>query len=541
MWQCELCGRMNDDKSAYCINCGMARPASVTQKKPAKRKKKRSALPFIIAGSVVLVIALAAGGVFLAVERRYRRASEFYAAGEYEEASDAYSGIKWYRDSDELAAEAQSAPVLEDAYQLLDRGDYEGARQMVVSAGCVGGKVDLLIEETYINEAREFMSVGDYESADAALENAGDSATANSLRNEVTWVLGDAAESEPSHEEEKASQSGTLELPSLGGGLASAEEEVPTGGLVFNIGGEQAADNNSDAGIIDEAPMTNISGNQAVYSEFGSVADDRRIAAGSNHTVAVRGNGTVMSAGKNDRGQCDVSIWRNIVEVSAGSVHTVGLKKDGTVLAVGDNEYGQCNTGSWTNIVSISAGGHYTVGLKSNGTVAATGVNMYGQCNVQDWRNVVAVSAGNWHTLGVTADGRVLAAGSNGYGQCDVSEWTGIVQASAGLSHSVALKSDGTVVAAGSNEYGQCDVAGWRDIVAVKAGAAYTVGLKADGTMVITGFDENSDLSEIGTWRDIAAISVGSYHTVGIKNDGSVIAAGWDIGDACNTGSWDIR
>jgi len=33
--------------------------------------------------------------------------------------------------------------------------------------------------------------------------------------------------------------------------------------------------------------------------------------------------------------------------VAAGTEHTVGLKSDGTVVAVGDNSSGQCNVGSW--------------------------------------------------------------------------------------------------------------------------------------------------------------------------------------------------
>ena len=44
-----------------------------------------------------------------------------------------------------------------------------------------------------------------------------------------------------------------------------------------------------------------------------------------------------------DQGQCDVSSWRDIVAIAAGDNHTVGLRADGTVVAVGENRYGQCN------------------------------------------------------------------------------------------------------------------------------------------------------------------------------------------------------
>ena len=71
--------------------------------------------------------------------------------------------------------------------------------------------------------------------------------------------------------------------------------------------------------------------------------------------------------GENKYCQCDVEKWNNIVSVSAGSNHTLGLKNDGTVVAVGENNYGQCEVENWTNIISISAGYGYTVGLKNDG------------------------------------------------------------------------------------------------------------------------------------------------------------------------------
>ncbi len=46
-------------------------------------------------------------------------------------------------------------------------------------------------------------------------------------------------------------------------------------------------------------------------------------------------------------------LWEGIAErstVSAGGSYTVGLKSDGTVVAVGDNEKGQCDVSQWKNI-----------------------------------------------------------------------------------------------------------------------------------------------------------------------------------------------
>ena len=115
------------------------------------------------------------------------------------------------------------------------------------------------------------------------------------------------------------------------------------------------------------------------------------ISAGSEHTVGLKKDGTVVAVGKNYNGQCDVSGWKDIVAISAGTFYTVGLKKDGTVVAVGDNEFGQCDVSGWKwkDIVAISAGYSHTVGLKKDGTVLAVGDNSYGQCDVSGWEDIL--------------------------------------------------------------------------------------------------------------------------------------------------------
>ena len=59
------------------------------------------------------------------------------------------------------------------------------------------------------------------------------------------------------------------------------------------------------------------------------------VAADRQNTIGLKVDGTVVAAGDNDNGQCNVSSWRDIVAVAAGVYHTVGLKADGTVVAVG--------------------------------------------------------------------------------------------------------------------------------------------------------------------------------------------------------------
>lgn len=79
------------------------------------------------------------------------------------------------------------------------------------------------------------------------------------------------------------------------------------------------------------------------------------VAAGEEHMVALRADGSVIATGCNTKGQCNVSQWRNIVAVAVSDTTTIGLRKDGTVIATGDNDYGQCRVNGWHLFPEIGA------------------------------------------------------------------------------------------------------------------------------------------------------------------------------------------
>ena len=263
------------------------------------------------------------------------------------------------------------------------------------------------------------------------------------------------------------------------------------------------------------------------------------VSGGGACTVGLKSDGTVVAAGDNSSGECNVADWIGIVAVSAGASHTVGLRSDGTVVAVGDNDYGQCDVSGWRDIVAVSAGAGHTVGLKADGTVVAVGDNVSSQCQVADWNGIVAVSAGVDFTVGVKSDGSVVAVGYNPAGQCDVDLWKDVVAVSAGYMHTIGLKNDGTVDSTGWNDFSQCGVSEWKNIVAVSAGYMHSVGLKSDGTVVVTGSNDNGQCNVSG-WKDIIAISAGSHHTVGLKSDGTVVAVGASDEGQCKVSGWQL-
>lgn len=258
------------------------------------------------------------------------------------------------------------------------------------------------------------------------------------------------------------------------------------------------------------------------------------VAAGNHHSVAVRGDGTVMATGSNSNGQCNVTDWRNVIAVAAGAYHTVGLCEDGTVVVVGANKDGLNQVSEWTDIVAVAAGDTFTVGLCADGRVVATGEQ---QSAVSGWRNIVAIEAGDEFIVGLRADGTVVLSNGDSNIVKTVERWNGIVAIAAGFGHVVGLRADGSVVAAGDNQEEQCDVWGWRGIVAISASGGCTLGLCADGTVVAVG-DSMYRKCDVRGWENIVAVSIGGYHSLGLRMDGSFVTSGMNEQGQCNLYIW---
>ena len=381
------------------------------------------------------------------------------------------------------------------AEKLLASGDYDGAITAFEALGDYKDSADLRNESVY-DKATALLASGDYDGAIAAFEALGD------YKDSSAMLVESANAKEYAQAEKLLAQGQTAEAAVAFAKIAEYEDA-----------------------------------RERSFELWDTMAARETLAAGYNHTVGLKADGTVVAAGSHSSGQYDVSSWTDIVAVAAGIFHTVGLKADGTVAAAGWNDDGQCDVSGWRDIVAVAAGTEHTVGLRADGTVVTVGANEEGQCDVSGWRDIVAVAAGDSHTVGLRADGTVVAVGYNEYGQCDVSDWTDIVAVAAGWVHTVGLKADGTVVAVGYNVDSQCDVSGWRDIVAVAAGHNHTVGLRADGTVVTVGANEEGQC-DVSGWRDIVAVAAGTEHTVGLKADGTVAAVGDNYFGQCEVSGW---
>lgn len=285
--------------------------------------------------------------------------------------------------------------------------------------------------------------------------------------------------------------------------------------------------------LLGDNPFTNQC--HTTFVDPGAAASGSSVAfaAGNNHTLALRADGTVVAWGRNDYGQTTVPLSAtNVIALAAGYGHSLALKTDGTVLAWGRNDYGQTIVpASATNVVAISAGYLHSLALKADGTVVAWGYNIYGQATVPaSATNIVAIAAGYLHNLVLKTDGTVLAWGYNAYGQTNVpASATNIIVISAGCHHNLAQKTDGTLMAWGYNVYGQANIpASATNVISFVAGQYHNLVLKADGTVLAWGLNNYGQTNVPESATNVIALAAGEYHSLALKSDGTVLGWGFN-------------
>ena len=204
--------------------------------------------------------------------------------------------------------------------------------------------------------------------------------------------------------------------------------------------------------------VVTLNRNTRVIAYFRSTF--KMVAAGVNHTCALRPTGEVVCWGLNTSGQLGLgapSNWlppgavigmTNAVAIAAGGYHTCALIVGGTVQCWGNNRHGELGDGTNndratptpmpgpTEIVAITAGAYHTCMVSAGGSASCTGFNSHGQLGdgTRMDRNVAfsvalgsigpltdKIAAGGLHTCAiVAADFTVVCWGNNDAGQLGV-------------------------------------------------------------------------------------------------------------------------
>jgi alpha-tubulin suppressor-like RCC1 family protein len=239
----------------------------------------------------------------------------------------------------------------------------------------------------------------------------------------------------------------------------------------------------------------------------------RAISAGCNHNLALKDDGTVWAWGDNEHGQLGngfsgSGVYANVPVkvanlgtgargIAAGNDFSLALMGDGTVRSWGRNASGQLgdgtNTpsskpGSVSNLSNVRAiatdsSASHALALLEGGKVKSWGDDEEGQLGngidgnenhkpvaVVNLIGVKAIAAGGAHSMALLEGGRVKSWGDNYYGQLGngnsgpgfersipgaVGGLTGVRSISGGLEHSLAFLEGGRVRSWGYNEFGQ--------------------------------------------------------------------------------------
>jgi M6 family metalloprotease-like protein len=242
------------------------------------------------------------------------------------------------------------------------------------------------------------------------------------------------------------------------------------------------------------------SGGDAFLAGQWDVGDYQNIiaaSAGFTHTLLLNIQRRVISAGSNDYGEGEVSIWSDIKLIEAGYNTSYAVDLNGRVYAAGNNDYNQLAVSSWTDIVDISAGVRHAAAVDKYGKVYAAGYGADGQTAVVGITDAKGVACGSTFTAILKTDGTVVIAGILS-GQSAVADWNNIIKIAAGENFLIALRADKSVVAAGINQYGQCNTEYLSDIIDLDAGEYHAVFLREDGTVLFTGSQNGEYMVQTG-------------------------------------------
>lgn len=361
--------------------------------------------------------------------------------------------------------------------------------------------------------------------------------------------------------------------------------------------------------------------NSAVPVPVKNLSGAIEISAGYAHACALLKNGTISCWGKNENGQIgngrfphgrttaarvDVVNVADADAVAAGGNHTCALREGGTVSCWGNNSYGQLGSGTPeaepdtaapTSVASIAGAAaiatseNHACAVMEDGTVSCWGNNSSGQLGngssginrddrsentatpvtVMDIHDAKEIATGWDHTCALVEDSTVNCWGSNSFGQlgdgtnrsnsapvktADISDAIAIT---AGWDHAYALRRTGNIYCWGNNLDGQLGngtnssssvpvrVAEITDATAIAADGNHTCALTQNGAIYCWGSNSHDQLGDgplgcgpivrmgcvegtradspiplrVTDTADATAISAGDFHTCALHQDGT--------------------
>lgn len=464
--------------------------AKEAAKREQEQKRKAKKVKFVVFSIVAVVLAaIIMLAVNLTKNSKYNDAISMKDSGQYPHSIRAFNNLGDYKDSSDQLVETVDQYI----NSLQEAEDYEAALEFLDSIGFnKTGRLE--ISFLYANALRKS---GEYSKAMEFLDNIKGNEIVDNQKLEAKYQFAKMYMDERDYPKALyiLQKLGTYEdCPSLIDSIHEASKIVS-----FYAGYDDIAVIRADGcvDLIGDYITTDL------QEAAKQITDVSQVAVGNKHIVGLKEDGTVVAAGNNEYGQCDVDSWENIVQISVGSNHTVGLKSDGTVVATGYNEkeigyqyrngLGACEVDEWRYIVEVHASANKTFALKMDGTIIGAGITDEFDVKVGGFGGVVTMDANMSYSgmvVGIKSDGTLaynwgdVSKLSYG-GDKELKDFESVV---CGSSHVIAVKTDGSIVAIGTEKYfggyWEDSVEHWDGIVDIQCSTSSTFGLKQDGTII---------------------------------------------------------
>ena len=207
------------------------------------------------------------------------------------------------------------------------------------------------------------------------------------------------------------------------------------------------------------------------------------VAAGNNHSCALRESGTLACWGANGfDGEVPAGAFDSVV---SGIGFSCALR-DGAATCWGEPDYPDVLTPVAGPFVSIEGGYHHACGLLANGDVRCWGVNEHGQTDSPD-TEFVQVSAGYLNSCGVTPTGSITCWGGDEQNQSSPPSGE-FISVDMGKTFGCAVDAESSVRCWGSGPKGETNPPTGA-FQAVSSGYIHVCGLRTDGRAECWGDD----------------------------------------------------
>ena len=213
------------------------------------------------------------------------------------------------------------------------------------------------------------------------------------------------------------------------------------------------------------------------YSEAESALKDcvQISAYSSDLTAGLRKNGTVVTTGS-----ADTSSWSDIRSIAAGADHVVGLKDDGTVVCAGNTS--ACEVSDWSDVKAVYAGNGVTVALKSDGSFLSSG-----GVGIPDVTGVKAAALSDDMLYYIASNGAVKTVTlTSGASALSTSSLSGVKSLAASTQILAGLNANGTVKCTADDDIKDA-VAGWKNVSAIAVNGNTIIGVTKNGKMYGAG------------------------------------------------------